>query len=769
MDEENKKIYASGAEPQQDYKLEEILAEYGNRGESESAPPESLADRSRRLVMEQLGEEQWGAVQLSSLDDVIENAVAEARPEPEESAFIPLPAPEPAPEPEPEELSEEEEALIAALQREAEASIRQRQAQPETESEPEPATLSLTDDDGDTDYAAPLGEDSPAPQDEETETQPAAERKRAHREKPGSKERFLSPLVALLALIALRRSQRSAAPAKGTEPEEAQPELPPGKAARRCTALMRQLKFRGKIATALTLVMVYITYAAGSVLPLTGALRSNPRVQYLLLLVMELSVIMAGLDIFTEGILSLFRRRPGAKTLVSASCLFSVLDALVMAVADVGQVGLPFCAVSALSMTFAIWGAYFQCSGLRSSFRVLTSSQNLYTVTGEQGLTAGEVALLKSRRSTEGFVRRSESRDFCESLFRVLSPILLVACLVLGLLASLFHGAPKTVMHCISVLSAASAAFSATLCFAMPFAVGARSLAGAGAAVAGWPGIRDIGSSRHVVITDSDMFPKGTVSLGNIRVLEGAFVDKVVSYTGSVVAASGSGLAAPFAELIRRNGYTLSKVENFEPHDGGGMTAMVNGENVCVGNTGFMNLMGIRVPRKLSTPSSIYTAINGALVGIFNVEYRATGSVQEALVTLLHSSLEPVFAIRDFNITPQLIKTRFRMPTDSFKFPAYAERYRISGAQPGEESRVAAAIAREGMGPLVDTAERGRRLFGGIRAGAIIAAAGCVFGLLMLFLMCWTQTLDVATAGNVITFMLLWLIPTAVIVWGIQR
>ncbi len=62
--------------------------------------------------------------------------------------------------------------------------------------------------------------------------------------------------------------------------------------------------------------------------------------------------------------------------------------------------------------------------------------------------------------------------------------------------------------------------------------------------------------------------------------------------------------------------------------------------------------MGMRGPRRLSSGGARFSAINGALVGIFSVEYRATGSVQEALVTILHSSVEPLFAIRDFNITP---------------------------------------------------------------------------------------------------------------------
>ena len=172
---------------------------------------------------------------------------------------------------------------------------------------------------------------------------------------------------------------------------------------------------------------------------------------------------------------------------------------------------------------------------------------------------------------------------------------------------------------------------------------------------------------------------------------------------------------------------------------------------------------------KLSTRSSVYTAINGALVGIFTVEYKPVSSVQDALVLLLHSKLEPIFAIRDFNITPMMIKTKFKMPTDSFRFPAYAERYRISGAEPDSASRVAAVLAREGMGPLVDAAERGRRTYTGARAAAIVSAVGSVFGVLLLFLLCWLGAFESASASNVLIFMLLWLLPLILVVFGLER
>ncbi len=585
-------------------------------------------------------------------------------------------------------------------------------------------------------------------------------------------ERFLSPLLALLALVALRRGQRTRgeeqAPTEDTEDRDV-PEMEPGRAVRLYSGQALSMRLRGRLALAMTLVMIYLSFAWYSSLPLLGALKNSAGTVALTLLVFEMTVMVIGLDVVTSGIMALVRRRPNFDSLAAASCVLSMLDAAVIAAADLPELGIPFCAVSALTLTCCIWGGSLTCRGYRSGFKLLAMSKNLSVLTGESGVTSSGVALLKSKRSVKGFISRSEEADLPEYVYSVLTPASLALALVLGLLASVGRGRAFAAVHCISVIAAAAGAFSGAVCFALPFSITARRLFQSGAAIAGWSGTRDIGKSRQVVICDNDVFPQGTVDISSIRILEGAFTDKVISYTGSVIAASGSGLAQPFSDLIRRNGYSISRVENFTPHDGGGMAAVVNGESVYVGSTGFMNLMGIRIPQKLTTPSSVYTAINGALVGIFLLNYKPIASVQDALVLLLRSGREPVFAIRDFNITPMMIKKKFHLPTDEFDFPSYSERYRISGAQPDGSSKIAAVISRDGMGPLVDAADRGRRLFTAVRTGTALSAAGTALGVLLMFLLCWTGAFDSATASNVLVFMLLWLVPTLVIGWGLQR
>lgn len=749
MKQEDNKIHISSEGLPLGFSLEDILAEYKVQLPETPAVEEDLGTRSKRIVMEALNQT-ISEASFSSIDELIDDTITvEAACQATEEAVAQEDGDEGEEEEEYPDLTAQDELLIDELTRPESIPVHNGYTVRE-----------LVDSDENERYASAnvIPEELPA-------ADVNAERRKV------VKERFLSPLIALMALIALRREQRKGAekhrPTEELEDENV-PEMDPERATKFYAAQMGSLRLRAKLATAMSLVMVYLSFAFYTWIPLFGALNSAG-IMSLVLLIFELTVMVIGLDVVTTGLMALVRLRPNFESLAAISCMVSLLDAIVLYAADMNGLGLPFCAVSALTLTFCLWGSYYTCKGYRSGFRLLAMSKKLYTVTGEADIVSGGVALLKSRRGIAGFIKRSEEADLPEYVYSVLTPVLLAMALVLGLLTSVAHGQGGAVVHCVSVMLSVSGVFSAALSFALPFSVTARRLFQSGAAIAGWSGVRDIGKSRHVVITDSDVFPQGTVEVGGIRILEGAFSDKVISYTGSVLAASGSGLAQPFSELIRRNGYSICRVENFTPHDGGGMAAMVNGETVCVGNTGFMNLMGIRVPRKLSSPSAVYTGINGTLVGIFSIEYKPVSSVQDALALLLRSSREPIFAIRDFNITPMMIKKKFRMPTDIFEFPSYSERYRISGAEPDENSKIAAVITREGMGPLVDAADRGRRLYGAVRLSTAISVVGSVLGLVMMFLLCWAKAFDSATVSNALIFMLLWLVPLGAISWGLQR
>ncbi len=630
------------------------------------------------------------------------------------------------------------------------------------------------------DESAPLPEEAPAPEplyesfDEDEEPEKSSRRKRRggrsrraaaarEDEKLTGKERFLRPLVRLIATRIARRQMQKAEAANWPDPVEytETEEMSPKKAAKFYYGQLRPLRFRVRVCFFLTVILAWI----GLQFPMAGLLGRSLAVQSGVSLALLLTVMLAALDILAAGIRQLFDLRPGAEALASLAALMSCADA-VMVMMGYGQY-LPYCAVGGASMTCALWGEQLGCRARGRTMRMAAMSKAPAAVTAEQ-TDKGSKYICRSLRPVDGITRRCEQPDFCQTVYATAAPILLGVSLLLAVGASV-NGQGSYFLHTLSALLSVSASFTAFLSFPLPYSLTAKKLQPSGAAIIGFPGCADIGKSRRVVLTDNDLFPPGTMKLSGINILEGALVDKVISCTGSLLAASGSGVAGLFMELITRRGYAAVRADEFRCHEGGGLSARVNGEQVLVGTAGFMNLMGIRLPRNMVVRNAVCTAISGELVGVFTLEYTPVSSVQDALVTLLQGRTQPVFAIRDFNITPLMIRQLFRMPTDNFNFPTFRDRYRIAASAAGVNSPVAAVLSRPGMGPMVDAAEAGRKLYGVCRIGTVISLVGTAIGMVTMFLLFRSGSFDTATAGNVLSYMFLWALPVWLLAFGQTR
>ena len=504
-------------------------------------------------------------------------------------------------------------------------------------------------------------------------------------------------------------------------------------------------------------------------LPVFGVLKSSPTVAALVCLMMQLTVMLIGLDVITNGFFNLVRRTPGLESLVFLNCVFSALDAVVLAITGSDAVGLPFCAVSAFSVACCLWSALNTCRGFKYTFRTLAVDKGPYTVSADSEVVKDSITVLKSKRDTAGFIHRSEEAGPADTIYAGLAPYLIAASVILGLLATILCGNYANILHVFAAVTAPCAPFAALVAFAVPFRTAARKLAQTGSAIAGWNGASDIGRSKHLIVTDKDLFTARNISIEDIRILDGAFPDKVISYTGSVIVASGSCLAPVFTDLMQRNNCSLMPVDSFTCNESGGLTALVNGEEVLVGSSAFMNLKGVHLPQQLNVKNAVFASINGLFVASFKIKYVPVQSVQNALFGLLRTRIAPIFAVRDFNITPLMLSQKFKMSTDGFDFPAYSKRYAMSAAEPSDYTQTAGIVARDGLGPLVGVAGTGRQLFQAVRICVILALLCTVVGVILMFALCAIGAFDSATVGNLFVFMGLWLVPVILLNFGLKR
>lgn len=594
-----------------------------------------------------------------------------------------------------------------------------------------------------------------------TVIEPEAPKKEKARKEPKSfRESVAVPVISALAFIAMKIKQSQVTLGETSyESEDLGEEMQPDKAARFYGKHIAGLRLRTRIAFVLCVLMAYISYG----LPVPGAL-ADVGVKSAVCLIMMISVMFCGLDIITTGIMSIVRFKLHASALIVVSCLLCMIDAFLSA-ASVSEKVVPFCVIPALTIAFTLLGSVMNARSNKIILNTAAASKHPYVVTAESELSGGDITLVKGRKPIDGIVRRTEEDGPDESVFGVLTPYFVVAALVLSIIAAVISKSFSSFAHILSGIFVCAAPIAMLLTFPLPFFISIKSLIRSGSTIAGWSGLYDIGKAKHLIVTDGDLFPKGCVKISRTRVFAGMEPERIISFAGSIISASGSAMVHPFAELMRKAGGGLMPVEAFSVHESGGLTAMIDGEDVYCGNAAFMRLMGVILPEKYVLNNGVYIAVAGVICGVFEMEYITSDAVKSALEELVGSDRHAIFAVRDFNITPSMLSVKFDMPTDGFDFPPYSERYAISGAEPSEASKPAALISREGLSALVSLADHGKMLFSRIRLSVMLSVVSAVVGMLVMFILSLSALPSVVTA---LSYLLAWLLITVILSFSIS-
>lgn len=696
----------------------------------------------------------------SELDEV-ERIIAEFKhfPQPQGRIIEPEPVREPAQsEPEPTKLREQEASLSAKTFEPPASAAEQTKLRDEASAEPEQEAeqelyegSGINEDTGDK-YAADA---------DYTVIEPETPKKEKARREPKSfRESVAVPVISALAFIAMKIKQSQVTLGETSyESEDLGEEMQPDKAARFYDKHIAGLRLRTRIAFVLCVLMAYISYG----LPVPGAL-ADVGVKSAVCLIMMISVMFCGLDIITTGIMSIVRFKLHASALIVVSCLLCMIDAFLSA-ASVSEKVVPFCVIPALTIAFTLLGSVMNARSNKIILNTAAASKHPYVVTAESELSGGDITLVKGRKPIDGIVRRTEEDGPDESVFGVLTPYFVVAALVLSIIAAVISKSFSSFAHILSGIFVCAAPIAMLLTFPLPFFISIKSLIRSGSTIAGWSGLYDIGKAKHLIVTDSDLFPKGCVKISRTRVFAGMEPERIISFAGSIISASGSAMVHPFTELMRKAGGGLMPVEAFSVHESGGLTAMIDGEDVYCGNAAFMRLMGVILPEKYVLNNGVYIAVAGVICGVFEMEYIASDAVKSALEELVGSDRHAIFAVRDFNITPSMLSVKFDMPTDGFDFPPYSERYAISGAEPSEASKPAALISREGLSALVSLADHGKMLFSRIRLSVMLSVVSAVVGMLVMFILSLSALPSVITA---LSYLLAWLLITVILSFSIS-
>ena len=249
------------------------------------------------------------------------------------------------------------------------------------------------------------------------------------------------------------------------------------------------------------------------------------------------------------------------------------------------------------------------------------------------------------------------------------------------------------------------------------------------------------------------------MQLNGYKVKSGFPAERVVAYTATLIRDSGSGLEKLFHDLLRSQGGIFRRADRLTCYEGGGLSAVIRGDQVLVGSAAFMNLMEVELPQGLNVKNAVFCAIEGELAGIFALNYSLPDTVFPCVSALLRERVSPVLATRDFNVIPAMLQQRFKLAADRMDFPPIQRRRELSDVNQEHSATLTAVLCREGLGPFADAVVGARRLRRSARVGALLSCFGGMLGVLLTAYLVSVEAFGNLTSLNLLVYLLMWLAP----------
>ena len=517
----------------------------------------------------------------------------------------------------------------------------------------------------------------------------------------------------------------------------------------------------------IALAALYLSVAPGLSLPLPGVLAAHKVASAILTWLLAFGAAV-GLDVLWLGITAPFRGKPGMHTITALAVLATVADGLYSAI--VGRDGpVPFAAMALVGLFFAMIGAYQKKMALYMSCRTVAGAAQPYRVTLDEAKWKNMPAFCKEAGSARDFGSQIQSPDGAERIFRICVPVLIAAAVVAAVVASVGRGRPAMFTWCLSAILVACAPLTGLMAFGYPYLRITRRLERSGAVLAGWDGVDSMTGKANILIKDEDLFPEGSINVKSIKRSEDVSLEKLTGCTASMLRSAGSGLYHIFDSELRRQGGFYRRVDDLQCYEAGGLSADIRGEQVLVGTSGFMTVMGVVLEGGLKVKKAVYCVINRRLQGIFFLVYEMSHYAKSAMTALVRSGVRPVLVTRDFNVIPSMLQTTFDLPVEEMEYPPIQRRRELSEPGQPHNAVLGALLTREGMGAYSDAVIGARRLHTVVRFNAILTVVASAAGLVMAFLLTTLLAFDSLSPLTLLVFLLLWAVPTLAIGGAVDR
>jgi len=477
-----------------------------------------------------------------------------------------------------------------------------------------------------------------------------------------------------------------------------------------------------------------------------------------LIVLFQVFAMLLSVDVVSKGLDKLLHFKPNAESAIAFSSFATLIHSLSIMIVPRWSGWLPYSCVSVVTLFFAIFGKWINARALCRICKTVKAAQRPSMVYVER--IYDELHIIKQEKEDAAdFISHLNDVNSSDVFWSYLSPVLIIASVVFSFIASICTNRPEQFFWTLSGISSVSVSFFTGLSFTLPFSVAAKRLSSVGAAISGWYSITNMSKKANVVITDHDLFPKGTVTLHGLKILGNFSLEQTVCYVASIVAETKSGLTDVFSDLLKSQYGVRTTVSNVRYHEAGGLEATIGQDTVYVGTAGFMLRSGVKLNEGTNVKNAVFIAINKQPAGVFNINYKGGADVERALHMLIKKRVPVILAVRDFNLLPTMVEHEFELKDGVLEYPEVEQRIDLSAEGQYVVSDPTALITRSGLYPLAESILTAKKLRSTVIKNVIFSALSSLIGIMFMFYLMFIQKPILVTPHTVIIYMLLWCIP----------
>ncbi len=289
----------------------------------------------------------------------------------------------------------------------------------------------------------------------------------------------------------------------------------------------------------------------------------------------------------------------------------------------------------------------------------------------------GDVLAAAPRRANfiEDFMKYSQYNTKLSGKTAIIFYITLALCLLSGVAANFYYDSAFHGFYCAAAIACIAAVPILFLIDSLPLASAAKKLNIKGAMIAGIAAAEKLELANAAVISTTDIFPDGAITMHDMKVLENNRIDEILVRAASLTAAVESPLAPIFKSIAGTNlSYSIPDSDTVKYEKRLGLSGWVDNELMFIGNRSLMEAHGIEVPsievdKKIlrSGYFPVYVATSNTACALLIIQYDVRRDIQKELrrvtelgITLLVNNCDP-------NVNESMICDYFGLYEDSVK------------------------------------------------------------------------------------------------------